>query len=66
MATSVEGQLCYEQLLLRVYWALLLMIIADGAKHHLALVRWYEEVTTQATSASLSNHLAFEDLSTSD
>ena len=55
VASGVEGQLWYAQLR-ALFW----MATADGAKHQLALVRWYEEVDTQATSASLSDQLASE------
>ena len=52
VASDVEGKLWYTQPRAQLW-----MVIADGAKHQVALVRWHEEVDTQATSASLSDRL---------
>ena len=53
VASGMEGQLWYAQLR-ALFWK----VTADGVKHELAPVRCYEEVNTQASSTSLSDHLA--------
>lgn len=53
VASGVEGQLWYAQLR-----ALFYMVTGDGAKHQLALVRWYEEVDSEGSSASPGDQLA--------
>ena len=53
VASSVERQLWYVQLRALSYLA-----TGDDAKHKLALVRWYEEVDGEGSSASPDDHLA--------
>lgn len=53
VASDEQGQLWYAQL------RALFSVVADGVRHDLALVRWYEEVDMQAPSSSLLDQLAW-------
>lgn len=53
VASGVEGQPWYA-VLRALFW----MVTADGVKHQLALVKWYEEVDSFSTTASPADQLA--------